>query len=333
MNPSQLDRFRHFFLAAFLPLSLVWGVVARFRARCTRRKYRTRIPVLSVGNVHSGGTGKTPVVMALARALSARNPVILSRGYRGSASRTGARVDPLDPEGVKRYGDEPWMLACRGSTPVFVDCNRVRAARFLETMPSPPGLILLDDGFQHLALERDVDLVLLPASQGPEAAFCLPLGELREPLEGLGRASAFLLVGDENPWDAWLQNRFPKIPRFSCGRRTEGFFQGDDLLSLEGREFGAFCGIGDPESFRRELVALGNPLFFEAFGDHHNYSETELQALASRFGGRAQALLVTTEKDWYRLTPAWRRRVVSLRIRMDLSQDCLGFIERICNAS
>lgn len=322
MSPSRLERFRLFFLAAFLPLSVGWSFLTRLRLRWVGRPFRSRIPVVSVGNIHSGGTGKTPLVMALAEALKDRFPTIVSRGYGGSAEN-GAWVDLASAEGPARFGDEPWMMATQGPTPVYVDRDRCRAVRAVETRSS--GLVLLDDGFQHVRLDRKVDLVVLPGRLGPERAYCHPYGDLREPLTALARASAFLLTGDHEVWDGWLQQRFPAIPRFFCGQKVVGAFKAGAPGALAGVEFGAFCGLGDPESFRRSLTSFGSPVFFEAFADHHVYSESELARLAAKLP--PAATLVTTEKDWVKLSPTWQGRVATLRIRAVLPEDCIRYIE------
>ncbi len=313
MSQSRLESIRLWFLAVFLPLAGLWEAAARIRTRFAPKPYHSKLAVLSVGNIHSGGTGKTPTVLALAESLAHRRPVVLSRGYRGRAGEDGAWVDQTASDGAALYGDEPWMMAAR-SAKVYVDRDRVRAAKAIET--SETGLILLDDGFQHLALGRDVDLVLLPDHEGPESAFCLPFGDLREPLDALERASAFLLPGLKNPWAGWLQDRFPGTPRFACEKKSEA-------LSFSGRKFGAFCGIADPESFRRQLASVGEPAFFEPFADHYVYRESDLERLSAKAPD-----LVTTEKDWHKLPGKWKGRVSVLRIRMELSAECLQWVEK-----
>ncbi len=326
MSPSRLEKLRLGCLAAFLPLSLLWEEVSRLRLRFARVRHHSKLPVVSIGNVHSGGTGKTPVVLALAKGLSRRSPAVLSRGYGGSASRAGALVDKTDAQGADKYGDEPWMMASRGQFPVLVDANRCRGAKSLESSVSLPGLILLDDGFQHRALHRDVDLVLLPADRGPKDAFCLPLGDLREPLSGLERASAFLMVGKDETWEAWLATRFPSKPCFTCERESGGFQLDGKIASLAEIPLYAFCGIAVPENFRRDVASLGRLVGFEAFGDHHVYCELEVKKLESRATALA-ATLVTTEKDWVKLPQAWRRRVAFLRFEVVVPEACFSFIE------
>jgi tetraacyldisaccharide 4'-kinase len=150
------------------------------------------------------------------------------------------------------------------------------------------------------------------------------LGELREPLRALERATAFLLTEPSAEWESWLVGRFPAKPRFVCRKSADGLYLGAGAAALEGAPYGAFCGIADPESFRAALSPFGEPRFFEAFSDHHVYTEEQLSALERSAKGAA---LVTTEKDWHRLPRRWKARVHFLRIKLEMPPECLSFIE------
>lgn len=126
-----------------------------------------------MGNIHSGGSGKTPLVAALARHLDSRSPVVLTRGYLGSLSETGSEVRPEKNNGVALYGDEAWMLAKRFSLNVFVGKNRVRAIQEMESR-GKTSLVIMDDGLQHFRLKRDVDLVVLNTERVPKRLIAFP---------------------------------------------------------------------------------------------------------------------------------------------------------------
>ena len=152
----------NFFWVVLFPLSYLWAAITYLRRRFHGRdkKYRSRLTIVCVGNVHSGGSGKTPLVLELVDHFASRAPVVLSRGYKGTASAAGARVDLASPTGPAVYGDEPWMLARRTGRPVYVGRDRVAQVKEIETQGESP-LVVLDDGFQHLALQRKIDIVAL----------------------------------------------------------------------------------------------------------------------------------------------------------------------------
>jgi tetraacyldisaccharide 4'-kinase len=288
------------------------GVAARgwlYSAGLIGRRRLPR-PVISVGNIEAGGTGKTPLVRLLARLLqeAGLKVAVVSRGYRGQArDRVNVVSDGREILlGPRAAGDEPYLLA-RSLAGVCVltgrrRCEPARAA--IERLGAE--VIVLDDGFQHLRLERNLDLVVLGESLSGRPRL-LPRGLLREPLAALGRADAFVLANPEGDGLArMLASRFPGKPRFLARSVPAGFrrAQGGEELApgrLAGRRLVAFCGIGAPQRFRRTLEALGADLRgFHAFPDHHDYGPKELEALLL-LAEAQQAMLVTTEKDAARL--------------------------------
>lgn len=286
-----------------LPFAVLWALAAGYRRKfLKRRAFRSRVPVISVGNIHSGGTGKSPVVRELYEALGDLNPLILSRGYRGEMSKVGAAVDLACEEGPRLFGDEPWMLAKQGAR-VFIGRNRVATIRKFN-LESKAGLILLDDGFQHAALARRFDLVLIPAWISPGRSWCLPLGDLRESLTVLGEASAILVMGTGwvDEWEGLCRQIAPAVPLF---RATSGKLQ---ISDPEGRTvddrsqiWGAFSGIAHPERFQTEVA----PRLFEAFSDHHRYRREDIRAMIEK-GRRSQVTAwLTTEKDIEKVQPFW----------------------------
>lgn len=267
------------------------------------------LPVISVGNLVAGGTGKTPLVAWLATRLAAegRTPAVVSRGYGGTAgpgpilvsTGGGPRVD------ARVCGDEPHLLArlLRGVI-VVVGSDRVEGVA--AAAAAGASVVVLDDGFQHRRLARDCDVVLLDGRHPFDGGHLLPAGLLREPRSALKRASVVVLTrlaqGDRatSASDAVRATGFAG-PIVRAGHRTLGFADATGAARETPQRAIAFCGIGDPELFRSDLAAAGVGIEeFRAFRDHHAYSRAawaELRAGATRRG----LPLVTTEKDLSRL--------------------------------
>jgi tetraacyldisaccharide 4'-kinase len=239
-------------------------------------------PVVSVGNLSVGGSGKTPFVLLLGGLLRDRGMRfdVLSRGY----GRQTKGVALVDPAGSPRdFGDEPLLIARQLAVPVIVGEDRFRAGEVAETKFGPQ-LHLLDDGFQHRSLARDFDIVLLAAEDADDRL--LPAGRLREPLSSLNRADAVVLTGmassDSLPVAGKLLWRVERsIVAHDVPAKTVGF-----------------CGIARPGNFFRDLASAGIEVVAEAvFRDHHRYSEQDVSELR-RLKEQSQADgFVTTEKD------------------------------------
>ena len=299
-----------------------------------RRRART-LPamVISVGNLVVGGTGKTPLTLWLADHLlgTGRRVAILSRGY-GRRTRQVERV----PAGARaaacwrRHGDEPTLLAATCSrVPVWVGRDRVRSgARAIAQ--DGATILLLDDGFQHLNLSRDLDLVLLDASRPFGNGRLLPLGPLREPVAHLDRADAVLITyrGPRIPALATaklLRPRFPGKAIFLCEKRIGRLAIGSSggvipPARVRHRSVVAFAGIARPEAFFQELTALDMVLKHTlAFPDHHAYTSADIGAILEAVKTHRPEFLITTEKDLVRL-PRWLRDIVLaavLELRFD----------------
>ena len=265
-------------------------------------------PVVSVGNLTAGGGGKTPIVMWLAQTLALRGvrPAILSRGY----GREGDGVRIVDPDGPwSIFGDEPSMMARKlGDVPVVVSGNR-RLAGLQLLQHQDVDLFILDDGFQHYALKRDLDIVVIDNNRHFGSGRLLPAGILREPVERLQNAD-FVIVTKASEPDLEFQ-------KYLSGLFSGPVFWADykpvKLLPVKGAlpdgegdtpegPFLAFCGIADPEGFRFSLEHMGLRIHdLIVFPDHHPYSDmdvTRILEAASRVGAK---VLVTTEKDAVRL--------------------------------
>lgn len=270
---------------------------------------RAALPVISIGNLAVGGTGKTPLVAWLARRLGADGvaPAIVSRGYGGAAgpgpvivsTGTGPRVD------ARICGDEPHLLArSLAGTIVIVGANRFEGAR--AAFEAGASVVVLDDGFQHRRLARDLDVVLLDGRSPFGNGRLLPAGPLREPPGSLRRAGVVVLTrlreGDAaDRAIAAVRAAGFSGPIVRAGHRAVGFASASGETAPGPKRAIAFCGIGDPELFRADLESAGvRVLALRAFRDHHAYSLAALETLDAE-ASRAGVPLVTTDKDFSRL--------------------------------
>jgi len=250
--------------------------------RGTLRARRLRGPVVSVGNLSVGGSGKTPFVLLLGELLTARGIKfdILSRGY-GRRTR-GVRL--VDPAGSSQdFGDEPLLIARRLGVPVVVGEDRYEAGQFAENKFGPQ-MHLLDDGFQHRALARDFDIVLVTPEDARDRL--LPAGRLREPLSALSRADAVVLTSGASPGAFPLKGKL-------VWRARRGILP----KNVPNRPI-VFCGIARPKNFLLQLRMAGIEPVAEAFyRDHHAYTERDIQDLLQLREQSEAGGFVTTEKD------------------------------------
>jgi tetraacyldisaccharide 4'-kinase len=272
-----------------LPLSWLFCALAALRRHYleSRRPSSLPAPVVVVGNVTVGGTGKTPLIIALVKALQARgfNPGVISRGYGGRARDYPLEVtENSDPS---ECGDEPLLIATSCGCPVVVDPDRLGAARHL-LASSRCDLILSDDGLQHYRLPRDMEIVVVDGERGLGNGLCLPAGPLREPARRL-REAAFVVVNGGN-----LVVNHPRQYRMIF--QPLGFRHLVDGGRRDARDppgsgsVHAVAGIGNPARFARTLAALGLSVRLHSFPDHHNFSPEDL-----RFGDDRPVIL--TGKD------------------------------------
>jgi tetraacyldisaccharide 4'-kinase len=255
---------------------------------------RLRWPVVSIGNLSTGGAGKTPLAIALAKALAKRGIQVdvLSRGY-GRQSRLPARVrtDGTSEE----FGDEPMLIALDADVPVYVASRRYQAGLLAEAGQAESGgprVHLLDDGFQHRQLHRDIDILLLDSRDWSDSL--LPAGNLREPLEAARRATVIAISADEPQLERELLRWRWKGPIWRIERSME-------VPEVDGPAI-AFCGIARPEQFFRGLEVAGMHIAERfVFPDHHRFSAANLKSLAEAGQKAGAVALVTTEKDRIRL--------------------------------
>lgn len=323
---------RGLMLAALLsPLSWGYAGVQRlrrglYRARLLPR-HRLPCPVVSVGGIRVGGSGKTPFVRWMARRLAegGLRVAILTRGYgRGAGGTTFLHGCDTAGRDAATCGDEPLMLArALPEVWVVVDGDRVRGARrTLER--TRVDLFLLDDGFQHLRLARSCDIVLHPEEENPSRMHCLPRGPLREPVSALRDADLFVSMGGKVRGKGRGRSGPCRLPSFSAALGAEAVYTLDgatriDPAVLAGKRVLAFCGIARPAAFWRTLEGMDLSLTERlAFPDHHPYGEDDRRFLAGKCAGADWA--ITTEKDAVKLSGhAWpRENLLFVRLALAL---------------
>lgn len=304
------------------PLASIYGgVVGTRNALYERRILRARRlqgPVVSVGNLSAGGSGKTPFVILLGELLKTRGVKfdVLSRGY-GRESRGVLLVDPGGF--AQQFGDEPLLIARKLEVPVIVGEDRYAAGQFAESRFGPQ-LHLLDDGFQHRALARDFDIVLVTPQDATDRL--LPAGRLREPLRSLSRADAVVLSSGA------AAESFP-LERKLVWRVRRGITP----QNVPPRPI-VFCGIARPQSFVLQLRAANIDPVAEAFyRDHHAYTEKDVRELLELKGRSEAGGFVTTEKDAVNLGPYLSAleplSVVPVRMQLDDAANGLDTILRM----
>lgn len=315
INPNP-PRFSFIFGRPFAPL---YGWIMSLRAAWYKKgklkSTRLGIPVISVGNLTLGGTGKTPMVMYLARLFSKRKVAVVSRGYRSKATEEINLVASehevlLD---VDQAGDEPYLMA--ESLPgvvVATGKHRGVVGEYCEHVLER-DLVILDDGFQHLKIQRDLDLVLFKVDSFLGNNRVFPGGDMREPLKALKRADCFVLTCmDEDNRDkaeaiqAALSERFAETPVF-MGGYVPVYIENRmgvrlDMDECQGMVVAACCGLAQPLHYRKSLKMAGfNVVSFKSFADHHAYTDRQFQAIVASAKKQKATALVVTAKDFVKL--------------------------------
>jgi tetraacyldisaccharide 4'-kinase len=320
-------------------LAVPYGVAVRARAALYRLGWPAsrRLPcrVVSVGNLTVGGTGKTPVVIALVEQLLARGRRVgvLSRGYRRQSRETEMLVSDGRAVlvGPAEAGDEPYLIAMRCPRAVVaVGADRYRLGRWVLER-HPIDCFVLDDGFQHLGLHRDADLLLVDVSDPAGLQALVPAGRLREPLSAASRATALLMTrADVGNWRDVVDTI-----EAATGRAAQPIlsqFRAETLIdvatgevrkaeTLAGRTVVAVSGIGNPASFATLLQRLGFKIGDQiVFADHHDYTTADLESVRERARHSGADMIVTTEKDAGKIAPLLKsgEQVWAVRLSLDI---------------
>ncbi|HKB68795.1 MAG TPA: tetraacyldisaccharide 4'-kinase [Pyrinomonadaceae bacterium] len=333
------------------PLSAIYSVVARARIRSYQRGWlsvsKLSAPVISVGNLTTGGTGKTPLVEWVCKAVESRKRVcVLTRGY----GRANPQSQVVVSDGTKllaaerEAGDEPYLLARNllGIAAVVSNPDRVAAGEWaIKNLGSE--VFVLDDGFQHLRLARDLDIVTIDATNPWGGGTLLPYGRLREPRAGLSRADCIVVTRTEQAEDTLsltenVQRLAGAIPVFTSHMMTSGIHRlnGESVNNegLPAQPVAAFCGVGNPESFFNQLRQEGcTPVFTRSFSDHHDYLQAELNQLTKEAKNHGATGLMTTAKDALKLAslelelPCY---VLEIKISIDDETGLMKMIRAAC---
>jgi tetraacyldisaccharide 4'-kinase len=291
-------------------------------------------PVISVGNITVGGTGKTPCVILLAKMLQENGfkPAVISRGYGGKNTNPVNIVSDGDKIllDARIAGDEPFLIAqSLKNIPVLTGAKRIMTGKAAINQLGA-NVLICDDAMQHRQIFRDINLVLLDANTLQKNDYILPRGRLREPLKELKRASAIILTraneGKQKIGNTNKLTAYKNIPVFQSVHEPQGIIKGDystqkPLSELRGKKVCAFCGIANPDSFKNTLFAAGAQiLFFDFFSDHHRYTKKELEQIRKNFMDSGGDFLISTEKDAARLKefPEVLNIIYLLRISLNI---------------
>jgi tetraacyldisaccharide 4'-kinase len=290
------------------PLGSLYGASVAWKARLAK-PYRVKARVLCVGNLTAGGSGKTPVALAIGARLKARNNTIafLTRGYGGS--EPGPALVQTNSDAAQ-MGDEALLLA--NCAPTIVARDRAQGAAF--AVAQNAQIIVMDDGHQNFTLAKDLSLVVVDGESGFGNGLMIPAGPLREPVaQGLARADVVVIMGNGNPD---LGSYAGPVLRAQLDADGEAF---------RGRRVFAFAGIGRPEKFLASLEQSGAIVTgTQFFDDHHPYRDGEIAALKARAGN---AQLITTEKDLVRLSAGDRAGIAILQVRAAFEDE--GALDRL----
>jgi len=284
--------------------------------------------VISIGNLSVGGTGKTPFVIFLAKALENYKPAILTRGYKSKIKKTILRK----VQKASLYGDEPVLLAEKTGIPVIVNSNRFEGASLVKKKHK---LFILDDGFQHRQLYRNIDIVLINAAAGFTQSI-LPVGNLREPFSALKRCHYIILTNtqaiaktDTNRMMKQLQTVYKNAQVFSAFYKVEGIYKKGEKTQIKNKNIFAFSGIGYTKSFQKSVQELfpKKNILFKFWNDHHEYNQNDI-VLIKKYIKTGWAI-VTTEKDSVKLREAnIFPYTINIRITLNNEKDFLSKIKK-----
>lgn len=296
------------------PLSLIWSEITKRRLK-KGSWTKVNVPIVCVGNINAGGTGKTPSVIALISILNRMEirAHVISRGYGGSLEGP-TKVDEKEHSAAE-VGDEPLLIA--PFAPCWVSKDRLLGVQ--AAVDAGAEVVILDDGFQNPSIHKDLNIVVVDAEVGFGNGYVIPAGPLREKLsDGLSRADVVLSIGNSNA-QAAFSKEWPETNDITN-------WQGEIAPLNTGMDWSemrvlAFAGIGRPQKFFDTLVSVGaHVVATHSFGDHEPYGDAILQRLLKEAKSQ-NAQLITTEKDMVRIPPRFRREVMPFPVRLSLNSE------------
>ena len=285
------------------------------------KAYKSSIPVISVGNITTGGTGKTPFVIYITKLFLKENytPLIISRGYKRKETNQ-ILFNGKNEVSANQVGDEPLLISKKiPEVDIIINKNRVEAIKYAEQSNKRYDIVILDDAFQHRAIQRSLDIVLINTNQNH--ANLLPHGNLREPLKNLSRADCLVLTKNNTEFNIKQFIKKLDIPVFKC---NEEYF----MSNTQERLGIGFCGIGDPSSFWKILDNMSINITKKfVFLDHQEYSSSTIQSM-EKVLNKGDAFF-TTEKDWVKLPENFIKKYTGVFIKMRVSVDDNLFIKMV----
>ena len=339
---------------ALAPLSFIYGLGVRVRNALYRRGMLRTLevgaPVISVGNLTVGGTGKTPLVEWIANQLAQRDlrVTVLTRGYgRKSSGRVVVSDGSMIRSNVDESGDEPFLLAqnLNGRAAVICDADRVAAARWV-IANLRTDVFILDDAFQHQRIKRDLNVLTIDATNPWGDRSLLPKGKLREPVDELSRADCVVITravdSSVNELRSEIESKWPGLPTFVSCIEIAGLQKLDEMNSspevnmMKTTPVAAFCGIGNPESFFSLVRGAGYQLKdTSAFRDHYNYQQADIDRLVNHAAHNGAEAVFTTAKDAVKLKSlsfALPCYVVNIAMKIEDDERFLKYIIRAVHA-
>lgn len=331
--------------ALLWPPAKLYELAVRLRVAAYETEYLKQksldVTVISVGNLTLGGTGKTPLTHYIARYLKSeeQSVAILTRGYGRQSAGMRVINDPGQKRGAqpagsyREFGDEPSMLArSLPDVPIIVNKDRYEAGRWAEREVGAQVLVL-DDGYQHLALARDLNILLIDAND-PFGGFEMPpFGRLREPLYGIKRADAVIITHADRPFDQaqtlgiikhYCGDKVPVMYFYSTITELRHLATGEvyDAKSFSGWNFAVACGIANPHAFTEDVLQIGINIVAESFfPDHHAFAQRDLDQITRAAREAGADAIVTTEKDAVRMDGLGHGDVPIYAARLELESD------------
>lgn len=306
-----------------LPVSYLFSAIVTLRKYLYKagwlRSCRLSVPVIVVGNINVGGAGKTPLVIWLAEQLAALGykPGIISRGYGSSLVGIAAVSSKSDP---RQVGDEPVLIAMRTSCPVFVGAKRADVGRALLAAHPECNIIISDDGLQHYALHRDIEIVVFDGVKGFGNQALLPAGPLRESVDRLKAVD--IIVSNGTPVDASLavvQQPVEMQLKASAFYKLNNRQLVSDSATFVGKSITAIAGIGNPDRFFRQLTAMGLHFDSKVYNDHYQYRSQDFEHIRTD-------ILLMTEKDAVKCLSFARDNFWVLPVNAELDRQMLTYI-------